>query len=219
MKSLLIFSAIAAAANILKHESLVKKHVSNSHLKKAVVGSNVLLKDLACQAGYYGNSNGCKICSTGKYSTADGDSGASKCEKCPAGTYSASPSDSCPSCPAGTASSKVGATSCDTTCAAGSYSAAGATECSKCAAGSYSSYAGSDSCTFCAANTYGSTTGLSKCTSCPLASTSAAGSTTCVCKSGYTMKSNKCYALTSDAFGSSVAVSVLATLGFLFMQL
>jgi hypothetical protein len=119
-----------------------------------------------CDNGHYQNSTGqsaCPSCLPGKYSVKNGTyNGASVCNDCESGTYTAAFSQSqCIPCAIGEFVASSGSLSC-TKCPTGtSQSTTGATSCNNCTSGSYSSDIGAIQCTLCSIGSYQPQNGMS----------------------------------------------------------
>jgi len=102
----------------------------------------------------------CTPCDAGTYSAAL----SRNCSSCGVGTYSGFRATSCTKCEAGYASDVVGSSSCSS-CPAGKNSRAGASTCKVCPAG-FASSEGDANCTACNVGNYAATNESSSCTAC-----------------------------------------------------
>ena len=181
-----------------------------------------------CMAGYTGQNTNCIACEVGKYKPLSGaqscilcpdgyigvesltpdearNSKLVACTECAANTYSSSLT-LCAECPANTKAPQVSNELTDCKCLPG-YTGQDGSECAPCAPGTYKSVEGSTECVACPADTYqaqDNATSLTACLSCAQTTTSAEGSTHCVCKAGYTEEGENCVSCPAGSYKPTV---------------
>ena len=125
----------------------------------------------ACAPGTFQNETGesaCKNCDAGSVTDTLEQEGASSCNECFPGMFSASARQACEECAGGRVASESGVTTCEE-CSSGKHSSTGV-RCEMCAAGTFSAEAGSHECTICPGGYYQENEDANDCVQCGVGS-------------------------------------------------